>query len=466
VSIDIVVIGGGPGGYVAAILAAQRGASVALIEKADLGGTCLNVGCIPSKALLASAERLNELRHSDALGIRVQGEVGFDWSAVMGHKERVVRQLRGGVEMLVKTNGVQLVRGTATLAARDRVRVEGLDGGQELEARNVIVATGSAEARPPIPGLDSPGLMFSTEALAIEAIPESIAIIGGGTLGCEFASIFHHFGAKVTVVEMVEHLLPVEDPELGNGLARAFGRQGIDVRTGAKVEGIAAQGGGYRVSFSQGGQAQTLDVAKVLVAVGRVPYTEGLGLEGIGVQMDRRAIQVDERMATSLPGLWAIGDVTGKILLAHVASAQAEVAVENALGGDRTMDYAAVPSCVYTIPQCASVGLSEPKARAAGHAVKVGTYPFQALGRAIASRDTDGWVKVVADEKWGRILGVHILHSRASDIVEEAVVAMKLESSIEDLVAAIHPHPSFGEAIAEAAMAAEGRAIHLPPKRG
>jgi dihydrolipoamide dehydrogenase len=307
--------------------------------------------------------------------------------------------------------------------------------------------------------------MFSTEALSVEAIPESIAIIGGGTLGCEFASIFHHFGAKVTVVEMVDHLLPLEDPELGNGLARAFQRQGIDVRVGAKVEDIAQQGDGYRVSFSLGGQAQTLDVAKVLVAVGRVPYTEGLGLEGIGVQTERRAVRVDERMATSVPGVWAIGDVTGKILLAHVASTQAEVAVENALGGDRAMDYATVPSCVYTIPQCASVGLSEPKAREAGHAVKVGIYPFQALGRAIASRDTDGWVKVVADEKWGRILGVQILHSRASDIIEEAVVAMKLESSIEDLVAAIHPHPTYGEAIMEAALAAEGRAVHLPPRR-
>jgi dihydrolipoamide dehydrogenase len=465
VSYDIVVIGGGPGGYVAAIAAAQRGAGVALVEKEQLGGTCLNVGCIPSKALLASAERLHELRHSEALGIRIQGEVGFDWSAVMGHKERVVRQLRGGVEMLVKTNGIQLVRGTASLAAPDRVRVEGPDGAQELEARNVIVATGSAEARPPIPGLDSPGLIFSTEALSIGELPESIAIVGGGILGCEFASIFHHFGAKVTVVEMVDHLLPLEDPDLGNGLARSFGRQGIDVKTGATVESIAPRGDGYRVSYALGGQAGTLDVAKVLVAVGRVPFTEGLGLEAIGVEMDRRAIRVDERMATNVPGVWAIGDVTGKIMLAHVASAQAEVAVDNALGGEKTMDYGSIPSCAYTIPQCASVGLSEPKARAAGHQVKVGTYPFQALGRAIASRDTEGWVKVVADEKWGRILGVQILHSRASDVVQEAVVAMKLESSIEDLVAAVHAHPTYGEAILEAALAAEGRAIHLPPKR-
>jgi len=460
---DVVVIGGGPGGYVAAIRAAQLGATTALVEKEYLGGTCLNVGCIPSKALLSSAERLHELRASDQLGIRVQGEVTFDWAAVMNHKERTVRQLRGGVELLVKSNGITLFRGTGSLAAANRVRIEGPDGAQELGATNVILATGSVEARPPIPGLDLPGVIGSTQALSIDAVPPSIAVIGGGAVGCEFASVFHHFGAKVTVVEMMEHLLPLEDADLGNGLARAFGRQGIAVKTGAKVERITGQDGALKVELA-GGEA--VDAAKVLVAIGRTPYTEGLGLDRVGVEMERRAIKVDDHMRTSVPGLWAIGDATGKFPLAHVASMQGEVAVENALGhADQAMDYSAVPSVVYTIPQTASVGLSEAKARAAGHEVRVGTFPFQASGRAIAARDTEGFAKVVADEKWSRILGVHVLHSRAGDVIEEAVVAMKLESTVEDLVAAIHPHPTYTEAIAEAALAVENRAIHIPPKR-
>jgi dihydrolipoamide dehydrogenase len=462
---DLVVIGAGPGGYVAAIRAAQLGLKTACVEKEYLGGTCLNVGCIPSKALLASAERLDELRHAGDLGIKVNGEVSFDWSAVMNHKERTVRQLRGGVELLMKTNGITVFKGTGSLMARDRVRVEGADGAQELTARNVILATGSVEARPPIPGLDLPGVIGSTQALSIDDVPSSIVIIGGGILGCEFASIFSHFGAKVTVIEMMDRIIPLEDADLGAGLARAFGRQGIDVKTGAKVLGITQQGEGLRVEYEANGQKTTVDAPRVLVAIGRVPYTEGLGLDRIGVAMDRRFVKVDDHLRTSVPGIWAIGDLTGKVMLAHVASAQGEVAVENIMGHERTMDYSVVPSCGYMMPQAASVGLSEAKAREAGHEVKVGTFPFQASGRAIASRSTEGFVKVVADEKWGRILGVHVLHPRASDVIEEAVVAMKLESSIEDLVAAIHPHPTFTEAIAEAALAAESRAIHLPPKR-
>jgi dihydrolipoamide dehydrogenase len=458
---DIVVIGGGPGGYVAAILAAQRGARVALVEKAHLGGTCLNVGCIPSKALLASAERLHELRTSESLGIRIQGEVGFDWSAVLGHKERTIRQLRGGVEMLVKTNGIQLVRGAGSLMARDRVRVDGPEGTQELSARNIIVATGSVEARPPIPGLDLPGVIGTTDALSLDAVPESIAVVGAGANGCELGSAYHQFGAKVTLVEMLDRVAPLEDPDIGTALGRAFQRSGIEIRTGVKVARVVQAGEKLRMELEQG---EPIEAARVLVT-GRAPYTEGLGLDRVGVAMERRFVTVDDRMATSVPGVWAIGDVTGKLALAHVATAQAEVAVENALGGERAMEYAAVPRAIYSLPQVAAVGLTEPQAREAGHQIKVGQYPFQALGRAIAARDTDGFAKVIADEKWGRILGVHVIHSRASDIIEEAVVAMKLESSIEDLVAAIHPHPTFGEAILEAALAADNRAVHLPPKR-
>ena len=458
---DILVIGGGPGGYVAAILAAHKGVRVALVEKGHLGGTCLNVGCIPSKALMASAERLHELRSSESLGIRVQGEIGFDWAGVLSHKERTVRQLRGGIEMLVKTNGIQLFRGTATLMARGRVRVEGPEGVQEIPARNVIVATGSVEARPPIPGLDLPGVIGTTDALSLEAVPESIAVVGAGANGCELGSAYHQFGAKVTLVEMLDRVVPLEDADLGTALGRAFEKSGIGVRTGVKVNQVVQSGDRLRLELDKG---EPVEAARVLVT-GRAPYTEGLGLDRVGVAMDRRSVKVDERMATSVPGVWAIGDVTGKLALAHVASAQAEVAVETALGGDRAMEYGTIPRAIYSLPQVAAVGLTEAQAREAGHQVKVGQYPFQALGRAIAARDTDGFAKVVADEKWGRILGVHVIHSRASDLIEEAVVAMKLESSIEDLVAAIHPHPSFGEAIMEAALASDNRAVHLPPKR-
>jgi dihydrolipoamide dehydrogenase len=461
---EIVIIGGGPGGYVAAIRAAQLGARIALVEKDNLGGTCLNVGCIPSKALLASAERLHELRAADQLGIRVNGEVTFDWAAVQSHKDRTVKQLRGGVELLMKTNGITVVKGTGSLMARDRVRVDGPDGSQELSARNVILATGSSEARPPIPGLDLPGVIGTTDALALGQIPASLAIVGGGANGCEFACTFAEFGSRVTVIEMLDRLVPLEDPDLGAGLQRSFQRRGIEVKTGAKVLQVSQHEGGLRVELEADGQKATVDAEKVLVT-GRAPYTEGLGLERIGVAMDRRFVRVDDRMATSVPGIWAIGDLTGKIALAHVASAQGEVAVENALGHEKSMDYSVVPGVVYSFPQVASVGLSEPRAREAGHDVETGTFPFQASGRAIAARDTEGFVKVVADKKWGRILGVHLLHSRAGDLIEEAVVAMKLESSIEDLVAAIHPHPTFTEAIAEAALAAASRAIHIPPKR-
>ncbi len=463
---DIVVIGGGPGGYVAAIRAAQLGATVALVEKEFLGGTCLNWGCIPSKALLASAERLYELRHSEQLGIRVNGEISFDWAAVMNHKERTIRQLRGGVELLVKSNGITLFRGAASLMSRDRVKVIGADGvSSELSTKAIVLATGSVEARPPIPGLDLPGVIGSTQALSIESVPASIAIIGGGPVGCEFASVFGNFGSQVTIIEMMEHILPLDDVEIGNGLAKAFGRQKIDVLTSAKVERVVQAGGQLQVDVTIGGETKAVVVDTVLVAVGRSPFTEGLGLDRIGIEMDRRSIKVDDRMETSIPGIYAVGDATGKLPLAHVASAQGEVAVENALGHEKTMDYSVVPSAVYTIPQVASVGLTEEEARAAGHDISVGTFSFQGLGRAIAARDTDGFVKVIADKKWGRILGVHILHSRASDIIEEAVVAMKLESSVEDLVAAIHPHPTYTEAIAEAALASQGRAIHLPAKK-
>lgn len=461
---DIAIVGSGPGGYVAALKAAQGGARVAMIEREELGGTCLNVGCIPSKALLASAERLHELRNSAALGIRVDGEVGFDYTAVLNHKERTVRQLRAGVDALLRSNGVQIVQGQAQFLAPDCLQI-GTAQSDQVSARNIIIATGSTEARPPIPGLDTPGIVGSRQALSLPAPPASLTIVGGSALGCEFASIFSHFGSKVTIVEALPRLLPVEDTDLGKGLARIFERQGIAVKTGTRVARFEPIEAGVRTTVSHGDREESLDSEMVLTAIGRVPYTEGLGLERVGVRTERNAIVVDDAMRTTVPGIWAIGDVTGRIQLAHVASAQAEVAVSNILGESRQMDYSCVPSCVYTIPQVSSVGLSEERARLEHPGVRVGTFPFQAIGRAIASRNTEGFVKIVADQAWGRVLGVHILHSRASDLIEEAVLAMRLESSIEDIVAAIHPHPTFGEALAEAALVADNRPLHIP-RRG
>ena len=462
---DLAIIGSGPGGYVAAIRAAQLGARVAIVEKEHLGGTCLNWGCVPSKALLESAHLMTAAKGAAAFGIDIAG-LTADFARVQAHKEKVVRQMRSGVEGLLKGNRVTVFAGFGSFVTPRRIRVQHADGtSTEIVAKNVVIATGSVEARPPIPGIETPGVMTSKEALSLAEVPPSIVIVGGGYIGVEFATVYAAFGAKVTIVEMLPTIVPLEDPEIGKALATAFVKQGMVVKTGTRVTQIAASASGYKLSLAAGDATETIEAAKVLVAVGRIPFTEGLGLDRIGVAMDRRAIKVDRKMRTSVPGVYAIGDSVAGIMLAHVASSEGEVAVENALGHESEMDYRAVPNTVFCQPQVASVGMTEEAARKAGYDVQVGRFPFLAVAKAVAAGHTDGFVKVVAETKYGQVLGIQMIGASVADLIGEATMAINLETTIEDFAKTIHAHPTTTEAIKEAALDAAGRPIHILKRR-
>ncbi len=461
--VDVCIIGAGPGGYVAAIRAAQLGMKVALVERGELGGVCLNQGCIPTKAMLRTAELLTAFQHAADWGIHAEN-VRLDYPAAVRRRDKIVSTLRQGVAGLLKSQGVQVVAGHGRLAGTGRVAVAANGGGETVEARNVIVATGSRPAIPPLPGADNRELVLtSDDALALRELPRSVVVIGGGAVGAEWADVFHAFGCEVTILEMLPTLLPAEDEETGKLLARLFTRRGIKVITGARVLAIeAADGGGATVRYA-GADGPELTVAgeRVLMAVGRAPLTADLGLEALGVRLDRGWLPVDDGLHTNVPTVYAIGDVTRHQLLAHVASHQGIVAVERMAGHDRRINYDHVPACTFTHPEVASVGLSEARAREAGYDVKVGRFPFAALGRAQTYGETEGQVKVVADGKYGEILGVHIVGAAASDMIAEATLAIHLEATVDDLVDTIHAHPTWPEGLAEAAMAANGLAIHL-----
>ena len=462
---DLCVIGAGPGGYVAAIKAAQLGLKTIVVERDELGGVCLNRGCIPTKAMLRSANLFETFKQAADFGI-LADNVRVDFGQVIARRDKIVKQLTGGVGTLLQSNGIELVRGAATLLGPGRVRVSGDQGG-EIQVKSVILATGSAPARLPIPGADGPGVIDSDGALALTSVPARLLIIGGGAVGCEWANVFHAFGSKVTLVELLPNLLPVEDEEMGKALGRSFSRRGIDVRTGAKVERIEEGQDGARLCtvVDNAGKAEQVAVDLVLIGVGRRPVTDGLGLEQAGVKLERGWVIVDDQLRTNLDGVYAIGDLTAKKLLAHLASHQGIVAAENAAGHGATMDYKVVPGCTYTHPEVASVGLTEAQARAAGHDVQVGRFPFSASARAMTAGDTEGLVKVVADAKYGELLGVHIIGPEASEMIPESALALRLEATLEDVTATIHAHPTLGEATMEAALAATGASIHLPKPR-
>jgi dihydrolipoamide dehydrogenase len=462
---DIAIIGGGSAGYVGAIRAAQLGARVVLVEKEHLGGTCLNWGCIPSKALLDAANHYEWLKHAQDFGITV-GSLGYDYSVVQARKNRVVLQLRSGVESLVKSNGINLLRGVGSLVGPRRIQVRLENGAtEEVTARALMIATGSVESRPPIPGLDLPGVFGSNQGLELTSIPESVIVAGGGPIGVEFATVFSAFGSQVTVVEMMPTLLPLEDAEIGRALAQQFQRRGIQVRTGSRLEQVReAAGGGLEAVISNANGSETLRAQKLMVALSRAPYTEGLGLDRLGIELNRRQIKVDEKMQTNVPGVYAVGDVAGGGL-AHVAYAQGEVAVENALGHAATMDYRAIPSVTFSHPQVASVGLSEEKAQATGQTLKIGRYPFVANSKAVVMGETAGMVKVVAEAKYGQVLGVHMIGPEVTELISEAVLAVMMEATIEDVAHTIHPHPTLPEAFKEATLDADGRAIHVYRRR-
>jgi dihydrolipoamide dehydrogenase len=457
-SFDVVVIGGGPGGYVAAIRSAQLGASTAIVEKDRMGGTCLVRGCIPTKALLQSSELYTLAKGGAPFGL-VADNIAFDWAAAQKRKTGVVDQLVKGVEGLLKAAGVTTFSGAARLTGKGVVEA----GGERVQAKDIVIATGSAVSRIPLKGAE---LTIDSDAiLELKEIPRRLAVIGGGVVGMEFAAMFAALGAKVTVLEMLPQILPMVEADVVSAYAKHLSGLGGEIHTNSKVSEIARADGGLQVRFSTGAEGGAVDADQVLLAVGRSPYTEGLGAEAAGVKLERGRVVVDDHLRTSAQGVWAIGDVIGGIMLAHVASYEGICAVENIAGHDRTPDYHAAPNCVYTDPEIAHVGLGEKEAKERGLEVKVGRFPFAASGRALTLGQTEGFVKVVADAPSGRLLGVHIIGPRATDLIAEATLAVQNGLTLDQLDLTIHAHPTLPESIMEAALAAQGRAIHIPNRR-
>ena len=459
---EIVVIGGGPAGYVAAIRAAQLGGKVTLIEKDTLGGTCLNRGCIPSKALLHSVELLQSIKEAGQYGIDVPS-VSVDLARMMARKNRVVAQLVSGVGSLLAGNRVEVIKGTARLKAGKQIEVNDAQGQKRtLQAQKIIIATGARAIKLPIPGADSPtGIIPAESILNISAVPKSLLMIGGGVVGLEMTTILTRLGGKVTVVEMLPHVLPAEDEELTNIITKALQDDGVAVYTGAKVTKIEDAPGGKLVTVAAKDGEKKIEAELVAIAVGYRPNTADLGLEEAGIAAVKGAIQANQRMETNVPGIYAVGDCIGKIMLAYIAMTEGEVAADNAMGKDTCMDYNVVPRCVFLMPELAAVGLTEADAITNGFQVKVGKFPFAANGMATILGERRGLVKIVTEEKTGQILGVHIVGPRATDLIAEATLAMKLELTAEEIVATIHSHPSLCEAVREAALDISGEMIHF-----
>jgi len=459
---DVAVLGGGPAGYTAAIRAAQLGGKVVCIEQEPaLGGTCLRVGCIPTKAWVQTAHALHDARETFAkLGVGVS-EPQLDFGQAAAWKDGVVTQMTGGVAGLLKANGVEWVRGTGRFTSPTTIAVE---GAEDVTFTSAIVATGSYPMRPPIPGLDSPRCVDSTGLLSQTEVPRRLVVLGGGIIGCEFASIFAHFGSEVTIVEMLPTLIPQEDADAAKELKKAFKRRGVTVHLESQCTGVEDTGDQLIVRYGDG---QSVEADLMLVAVGRAPLVQGLGLDEIGVPTDPRAgIATDDHMRTAIPTIFAAGDVAGRWQLAHTAFREGEIAAENAMGHDAALGTPSVPRPIYTDPEIAGVGLTEAQARERyGDAVAVGVFPWVANARAVMSGATTGWVKSIHETTYGELLGLVIVGPHATDLIEVGVVAIDAESTVETVADGIAPHPTLSEAIKEAGLVALGRAIHLPPKR-
>ena len=461
---DLIVVGSGPGGYVAAIRAAQLGMNVACVEAEKLGGVCLNIGCIPTKALLSSALLVNEVKDGAAHGITAES-VTFDLGPAQKRSRKVADQLSRGIGFLFKKNKVTHLEGYGRLKGRGAVEVE-REGGEKtlLATDHVIIATGSRPRDLPILKIDEDRIWSSTGALLQTTAPGSLLIVGAGAIGMEFADVFDAFGTKVTLLEALERVLPLEDRDVSAFMEKAYRKRGIDVHTGARFETAEIGDQGVRVKFKDSkGEVHEQDVDYVLSAVGRVPNSEDLGLKETGVEVDEQGfIKVDEQLRTNVEGVYAIGDVAGRQLLAHKASHEGIVCVEHVAGqGHGSVDYGNVPNCTYCHPEVASVGLSEEQAKEAGYDVEVGKFPWIGNGRALAGGHADGFVKVIRDREYSEILGAHIVGPHATELIAEFVVGRHLESTVEEMERAIHPHPTLSEAVAEAALASLGRPIHV-----
>jgi dihydrolipoamide dehydrogenase len=458
------IIGSGPGGYVAGIRAAQLGMNVACVEADRLGGVCLNIGCIPTKALLTSALLANEMRDGAKHGINAEG-LTFDLGPAQKRSRGIADQLNRGVGHLFKKNKVTHLEGFGRLKGKGSVEVEASDGSRTVyEADHVILATGSRPRDLPVLTIDEDRIWSSTGALMQEKAPETLFIVGAGAIGMEFADVYASFGSKVTLVEALDRILPLEDAEISKFMQRTYKKRGVDIHTSARFESAEILADGVNVTFKDAkGGAHEMKVDYVLSAVGRVPNSEDLGLDAAGVKVDESGfIVVDEHMRTNVERVYAIGDVAGRQLLAHKASHEGIVCVEHIIGqGHGTVDYGNIPNCTYCHPEVASVGLTEEQARDEGFDIEVGKFPWVGIGRAVAAGHTDGFIKVIRDKKYSEILGAHIVGPHATELIAEFVIGRHLEATVEELEKAMHPHPTLSEGVAEGALAALGRAIHI-----
>lgn len=453
---DLVVIGAGPGGYVAAIKAAQMGAKVAVVEKQKVGGVCLNWGCIPTKALLKSAKVYKQFMNSEEYGITLldKSQVKVDWKNVVKRKDSVVTKLTGGVKVLLDKNGVDTYLGTASITNKNTIVVND----NILNTKNIIIATGASPFIPPIQGvkeaMEKGIVMTSKEILSLEKIPNKLVIIGGGVIGIEFATVFSTFGTEITILERMEKVLVNVDDDVRAEYLKLLKKNKINIITEANVVGVKD----HVVTYEYQGKQVTAEGDIILMSVGMKPNTSGF--ENLGINISRQGIEVNDYMQTNIPNIYAIGDVTGKIMLAHVASAQGIVAVSNIMGKKEKMDYTKVPACIYGMPEIAMVGMTEAEAKKRGIDYKVGRFPIAANGKSLADGETDGFIKVIADKKYGELLGVHILAANATELISQSVTTMELEGTVFELAHAIHPHPTLSEIVMEAAHAVIDKPIH------